>query len=104
MSQATGVALWRRFRIIVEAIPRRACMAELAPIVTDLAALRDEVDKLLEFTSNPGIQAAITNGSNLIQIPALFLNLNLPWKKAGRRASKAPGPQGRRKPIRLGLC
>ncbi|RWK76123.1 MAG: replication initiation protein RepC [Mesorhizobium sp.] len=40
--------LWRRFRAIVEAIPRRACIAEMEPIVADLAALHDEVDKLLE--------------------------------------------------------
>ncbi|RWD39543.1 MAG: replication initiation protein RepC, partial [Mesorhizobium sp.] len=39
--------LWERFRGIVEAIPRRACIAELERIVADLAALHDEVDKLL---------------------------------------------------------
>ncbi|MER9934300.1 plasmid replication protein RepC [Mesorhizobium sp. M0088] len=41
--------LWKRFRGVVEAIPRRACIAELEPIVADLAALRDDVDKLLEI-------------------------------------------------------
>ncbi|CAN7753190.1 plasmid replication protein RepC [Mesorhizobium sp. LjNodule214] len=41
--------LWRRFRAVVETIPRRACIADLEPIVADLAALRDEVDKLLEI-------------------------------------------------------
>ncbi|MER9592288.1 replication initiation protein RepC [Mesorhizobium australicum] len=41
--------LWERFRRVVEAIPRRACIAELEPIVADLAVLRDEVDKLLEI-------------------------------------------------------
>ncbi|RWC24748.1 MAG: replication initiation protein RepC [Mesorhizobium sp.] len=49
--------LWRRFRGVVEAIPRRACIAELEPIVADLAALHDEVDKLLEIhmnSTNPG--------------------------------------------------
>ncbi|MER8841838.1 replication initiation protein RepC [Mesorhizobium sp. M0913] len=40
--------LWRRFRAVVEAIPRRASIVELEPIVGDLAALHDEVDKLLE--------------------------------------------------------
>ncbi|RUX92593.1 replication initiation protein RepC [Mesorhizobium sp. M2A.F.Ca.ET.040.01.1.1] len=44
--------LWRRFRAIVEAIPRRACIAELEPIVADLAALHDEVDNLLEIHMN----------------------------------------------------
>ncbi|RWC99530.1 MAG: replication initiation protein RepC [Mesorhizobium sp.] len=49
--------LWRRFRAIVETIPRRACIAELEPIVADLAALRDDLDKLLEIhmeSTNPG--------------------------------------------------
>ncbi|MER9255407.1 replication initiation protein RepC [Mesorhizobium sp. M0598] len=48
--------LWRRFRAVVEAIPRRACIAELEAIVADLAALRDDVDKLLEIhmeSTNP---------------------------------------------------
>jgi len=40
--------LWKRFRGVVEAIPRRACIAELEPIVADMAGLHDEVDKLLE--------------------------------------------------------
>ncbi|RWQ62030.1 plasmid replication protein RepC [Mesorhizobium sp.] len=49
-------SLWRRFRAVVEAIRRRACTAELEPIVADLATLRDEVDKLLEIhmeSTNP---------------------------------------------------
>lgn len=45
-------ALWRRFRAIVEAIPRRAPLAELGAIVADLATLRDEVDMLLENHKN----------------------------------------------------
>lgn len=48
--------LWRRFRAAVETIPRRARIAELEPIVADLAALRDDVDKLLEIhleSTNP---------------------------------------------------
>ncbi|RVC56296.1 replication initiation protein RepC, partial [Mesorhizobium sp. M2A.F.Ca.ET.046.02.1.1] len=48
--------LWKRFRQVVEAIPRRACIADLEPIVVDLASLRDGVDKLLEIhmkSTNP---------------------------------------------------
>ncbi|MER8428361.1 plasmid replication protein RepC [Mesorhizobium sp. M1403] len=48
--------LWKRFRAVVEAIPRRASVVELEPIVGDLAALHDEVDKLLEVhmkSTNP---------------------------------------------------
>ncbi|WP_353646268.1 plasmid replication protein RepC [Mesorhizobium sp. WSM2239] len=48
--------LWKRFRAIVEAIPRRAVIAELAPIVADLAALHEQVDILLKMhmkSTNP---------------------------------------------------
>lgn len=48
--------LWKRFRHVVEAIPRRACIVELEPIVAELTALRDDVDKLLEIhmkSTNP---------------------------------------------------
>ncbi|TPI25014.1 replication initiation protein RepC [Mesorhizobium sp. B3-2-1] len=40
--------LWKRFRGVVGAIPRRACIAELEPIVADLAELHEEVTKLLD--------------------------------------------------------
>ena len=40
--------LWTRFRAIVEAIPRRAALEALEPILSDLAALHDEVAMLLE--------------------------------------------------------
>lgn len=45
-------SLWRRFRAVVESIPRRAVVAELEPIVTDLAALHEEVHILLENHMN----------------------------------------------------
>jgi replication initiation protein RepC len=44
--------LWRRFRAIVETIPRRASVAELEPIVVELATLHAEVDILLEKHMN----------------------------------------------------
>jgi replication initiation protein RepC len=40
--------LWKRFRAIVEAIPRQTVLAALEPILSDLAALHDEVAMLLE--------------------------------------------------------
>ncbi len=45
--------VWRRFRVIVAAIPRRAAVDELEPIVADLATLREEVDMMLESFMNP---------------------------------------------------
>jgi replication initiation protein RepC len=44
--------LWRRFRAVVDAIPRRAALADLEPIVGDLAAIREEVDILLNSHMN----------------------------------------------------
>jgi replication initiation protein RepC len=49
--------LWRRFRAIVDTIPRRATVDDLEPFVANLAAIREEVDKLLEShvnVENPG--------------------------------------------------
>ena len=49
--------IWRRFRAIVDAIPRRAGLAELEKIVSELVDVHNAVDKLLEsFTNvrNPG--------------------------------------------------
>lgn len=49
-------AVWRRFRTVAEAIPRRAALCDLEPIVAELAVLREDVDILLESfmkTMNP---------------------------------------------------
>ncbi|TPJ52393.1 plasmid replication protein RepC [Mesorhizobium sp. B2-6-4] len=45
-------AVWRRFRAIVESIPRRAGLSDLERIVVDLAELHDEVDRMLESFMN----------------------------------------------------
>ncbi|TJV87718.1 MAG: replication initiation protein RepC [Mesorhizobium sp.] len=44
--------LWRRFRAIVDTIPRRATVDDLELFVADLAAIHDQVDKLLESHMN----------------------------------------------------
>ncbi|WP_184877957.1 plasmid replication protein RepC [Mesorhizobium sangaii] len=45
-------AIWRRFRAIVDAIPRRAELSELGGIVAELTLLHDEVDRMLESFTN----------------------------------------------------
>jgi replication initiation protein RepC len=45
-------SLWSRFRAAVEAIPRRATYAELEDILVELTAIRNQVDKLLNFHIN----------------------------------------------------
>ncbi|ESY90508.1 plasmid replication protein RepC [Mesorhizobium sp. LNHC229A00] len=45
-------AAWRRFRAIVDAIPRRAGLSELEAIVAELTKLHDDVDMMLENFMN----------------------------------------------------
>ena len=48
--------IWKRFRDIVEAIPRRAVLSQLEAILADLVELHDAVNKLLEsffYSKNP---------------------------------------------------
>lgn len=69
--------LWRQFRAIVDAIPRRAVLHELETIVTEFAFLRDEVDIMLENfmkTTNPSAneshnerQQSNSNTNNLFE-------------------------------------
>ncbi len=44
--------LWRRFRAIVDRLPRRATISDLEPFVADLAVLREEIDSLLDSHMN----------------------------------------------------
>ncbi len=44
--------LWRRFRAIVDRLPRRATISDLEPFVADLAVLREEIDNLLDSHMN----------------------------------------------------
>lgn len=44
--------LWQRFRSVVEAIPRRADVAILTPLLEKLAVIREDIDKLLELHLN----------------------------------------------------
>jgi replication initiation protein RepC len=44
--------VWERFRAVVEAIPRRATVADIEQIVGSLVAIHEEVDKLLETHMN----------------------------------------------------
>lgn len=45
-------SLWMRFRAVVEAIPRRATVSDLEPVVAELAVLHEDVDILLESHMN----------------------------------------------------
>lgn len=54
---AEGIAgdwkvLWSRFRAVVDVIPRRATLGQLEAVLADLSAIREEVDKILNFNNN----------------------------------------------------
>ena len=44
--------LWRRFRAVVDQLPRKASIVELEPFAIDLDAIRDEVDNALNSFMN----------------------------------------------------
>ena len=45
-------ALWRRFRVVVDQLPRKASICELKPFAAELDAIRDEVDMALKSFIN----------------------------------------------------
>lgn len=69
--------LWKRFRVVVDAIPRRATIDDLEPIVGELAVIRENVDMLLEIHMNTvnqagnesqnGWQQSNSNTNNLLE-------------------------------------
>jgi replication initiation protein RepC len=98
--------LWRRFRAIVDAIPRRAAIADLEPIVGDLAAIREEVDILLN--SHMNVEDSIGNDdrnerqySDSNTFPIEF---EPAFEKAGRRPSPDENRRSRRRAIHWDLC
>ncbi len=88
--------LWKRFRTIVEAIPRQAVLATLEPILSDLASLHDEVAMLLENhinTENPSANESQNDPQQQNSNTDSNLILNLAQETAkGRNSSyKQPG-------------
>ena len=82
-------SLWRRFRVIVEAIPRRAALAELERIVADLAALQEEVDILLEKhmdSTNPSGNESHTERQHSNSNPDTIFEFEPALEKSGPAA------------------
>jgi replication initiation protein RepC len=70
--------LWRRFRAVVDDLPRKAGIAELEPFAIELDAIRGEVDSALKSfmnVENPGANESQTerqqSNSNTNDIPEL---------------------------------
>lgn len=98
--------LWRRFRVVVDAIPRRATTDDLEPIVGELASIREEVDILLEThmnvenpdgnESHSGWQQSDSNTNNLFEF-------ELAPEKSKATAEAERGTQERPKGYPLGF-
>ncbi|MFU0507613.1 plasmid replication protein RepC [Pseudaminobacter sp. NGMCC 1.201702] len=101
-------AIWKRFRAIVDTIPRRAALSQLEPIVGDLAALHEEVDIMLEMfmdSVNPSAnesqderQQSDSNTNALTEF-----ELALEKSKARVEANQNPGEKPKTYPLGLVL-
>ncbi|PWJ88215.1 replication initiation protein RepC [Mesorhizobium loti] len=96
--------LWRRFRAVVEAIPRRASLGEMELIVGGLAALHEEVDILLESfmnsTNSSGNESQNERQQSYSNTDSIF-EFEPALEKSTARAE--PNPDGKPKGYPLGL-
>ncbi|WP_394885893.1 plasmid replication protein RepC (plasmid) [Mesorhizobium sp. AaZ16] len=93
--------LWRRFRAIVDTIPRRATVDDLEPFVAGLAAICEEVDKLLEThmnVENPdgneshiGRQQSDSNTDSISEFEPALEKSGAPAEPRTREAEKPKG-------------
>jgi replication initiation protein RepC len=76
--------LWTRFRAIVDAIPRRAAVTTLEPILAELAALHDEVANALEIhvnNKNPSANESNTERQQQNSKPDSIIDLEPGFRK-----------------------
>lgn len=85
-------ALWARFRAIVTEIPRRAVLADLEPIAAQLAALREEIDKLLESYVNAGNTGGSESQNGRQQSNSESESLNESKFVLGKELNQKPAP------------
>ncbi|MEO5326400.1 plasmid replication protein RepC [Mesorhizobium sp. CC13] len=99
-------SLWRRFRAVVEAIPRRATLATLEAIAADLAGVREEVDNILNSHMNAqnldgnesrnGWQQSDSNTNSIFELEPAF-------EKAKGEGETRPNPVEPPRGFPLGL-
>lgn len=99
-------ALWRRFRGVVDQLPRKATIGELEPFATELDAIRDEVDIALKNFMNVTNPSANESQNELQQSdsnPESHFEFEPAFEKARGSVEPKPKPQQLPKTYQLGL-
>lgn len=98
--------LWRRFRAVVDQLPRKASIEELAPFAAELDAIRDEVDIALNNfmnVTNPSANESQNEQQHSDSNPESHFEFELAFEKARGAVEPRPQPAEPPKTYHLGL-
>ncbi|SMH26300.1 plasmid replication protein RepC [Mesorhizobium australicum] len=99
-------ALWRRFRLVVDHLPRKASVVELEPFAAELDQIRDEVDiALKDFmnVTNPSANESQNEPQQSDSNPESHFEFEPAFEKARGSAEPRREPQEPPKTYHLGL-
>ena len=99
-------ALWRRFRAVVDQLPRKASISELEPFAAELDAIRDEVDIALKNfmnDTNPSANESQNEPHQSNSNTDSHFEFEPAFEKASGSAEPRPKPQEPPKTYHLGL-
>jgi replication initiation protein RepC len=99
-------ALWRRFRAIVDRLPRKASISELEPFAADLDALREEVDITLKNfinVTNPSANESQNEPQQSDSNPDSHFEFEPAFEKARATGEPKTRPYEAPKTYQLGL-
>lgn len=98
--------LWRRFRAVVDQLPRKASIEELAPFAAELDAIRDEVDIALNNfmnVTNPSANESQNEQQQSDSNPKSYFEFEPAFEKARSAVEPKPQPAEPPKTYHLGL-
>jgi replication initiation protein RepC len=99
-------ALWRRFRGVVDQLPRKASIGELEPFAAELDLIRDEVDIALKNfmnATNPSANESQNEPQQSNSNSNSHFEFEPAFEKAGGSVELRPKPQEPPKTYHLGL-
>lgn len=98
--------LWRRFRAVVDQLPRKASIEDLAPFAAELDAIRDEVDITLNNfmnVTNPSANESQNEQQQSDSNPESHFEFEPAFEKARGAVEPRPQPAEPPKTYHLGL-